>query len=113
MYAYVLLQEFVCCPSHAPTNMCVYVSPLPSIGLHVMVIALNVNMCVCVLWCRLLYVSIYKLTTVSKARVGFRISPISDVGTFGVIGGGGGWHVATSLFGIVEAVVVLVGVRGG
>lgn len=45
--------------------------------------------------------------------MGWRISPISDVGALGVIGRGGCWRVATSLFGEVETIVVLVGERGG
>lgn len=39
---------------------------------------------------------------------------VSDVGAFGMIGGGGGWQIATSLFGVVKVIVVLVGAwRGG
>lgn len=41
------------------------------------------------------------------------ISPISDVGALGVIDRGGCWRVATSLFGVVETIVVLVGARRG
>lgn len=40
-------------------------------------------------------------------------SPTSDVGALGVIGGGGRRGVGPSLFGVVKAVVVLVGGGGG
>lgn len=37
------------------------------------------------------------------------VGPASDVGALGVIGGGGWRRVGASLFGVVEAVVVVVG----
>lgn len=41
-------------------------------------------------------------------------SPTLDVGTFGMMVGGGCWQVATSVFGVVIVVVVLVAAwRGG
>lgn len=66
-------------------------------------------------FCGLLCICLYIQTKYSPLHIHmrFRNSHISDVGTFGMIDGGGSWLVATSLFGVVEAVVVLVGVGGG
>lgn len=91
--------------------MCLRVSFSSSIGLHVIVIVMNVNVCICGFLCICLYIQTkYSLLYI---HVRFRISHILDVGALGMIDGGGSWLVASSLFGVVEAVVVLVGVGGG
>lgn len=64
---------------------------------------------VCVLVCMSLYTNYSPL----HIHLGVRISPISDVGALGMIGGGDRWRVATSLFGVVKAIVVLVRARWG
>lgn len=65
--------------------------------------------CLCVLECVCMCICLYIQTSVPHAFT--REPSISDVGALGVIGGGGCWRVAASLFGIVEAIVVLVGAR--
>lgn len=79
-------------------------------------------MCVCVYVC--VYVWIYVCVCVNMFQclpLYFR-SPshsfpvcVSDVGALGVVGGGSGRWVGPSLFGVVKAIVVLVGAgrRGG
>lgn len=63
---------------------------------------------VCLSACACVYLSLYTYYSPLHIHLGFRISPMSDMGTLCVIGRGGGWWVVTSLFGVVEAVVVLV-----
>lgn len=65
----------------------------------------------CVGVCVLVCMSLYTNYSLLHIHLGFRISPILDVGTLGVIGSGGCWRVAGSLFGIVEPIVLLVGAR--
>lgn len=65
--------------------------------------------CNCDCTCVLVYMSLY--TNYSPLYIRSAVSPLSDVGALGVIGGGCCWRVAASLFGVVETIVVLVGAR--
>lgn len=63
--------------------------------------------------CVLMWMSLYTNYSPLHIHSEVRISPISDVGALGMIGGGNCWRVARSLFGVVKAIVVLVGARWG
>lgn len=80
------------------------------VNVSFMYVCVTVILWVHVFWsvCASVYVPIYKLQSPTHP---LRISPISDVGALGMISRGGGWRVATSLFGVVETIVVLVGAR--
>lgn len=64
----------------------------------------------------LVYMSQYQCVSIyiqsATHPLGIQTCPVSDVGAFGMVGGGGGGRVGPSLFGVVEAVVVLVGAGG-
>lgn len=81
--------------------MCLCFSFSSGIGLHVTV-TVCAHVCVGVCAC----VHVFYIQTTVPLQI-----HSSDVGAFGVIGGRGCWRVTTALFGVVEAIVVLVGAR--
>lgn len=80
--------------------VCLCVSLSSSLGLC----GVWLCVCTCVLECVPVIMSLY--TNYSPLQ---NLSPTLDVGALGVIGGGGCWRVASSLFGVIETIVVLIG----
>lgn len=68
-------------------------------------------MCTCVGVCASVYVYIQTMAPYTSTWESECAPSLSDVGALGVIGGGDCWRVASSLFGVVETIVVLVGTR--